>query len=40
MIITYVAITTFAMLDRFCLLPKPPPVLNEQYQAGWNTNQN
>ena len=33
---------TFAMLNRFCLLSKTPtpPVLNGQYQDGWNTNQN
>ena len=29
------------MLNRFCLLSKPrPPVVNGQYQDGWNTNQN
>ena len=33
---------TFIMLNRFCLLSKknPPPVLNRQYQSGYNTNQN
>ena len=30
------------MLNRFFSVKQnsPPPVLNEQYQAGWNTNQN
>ena len=30
------------MLNRFCLLSRNlhPPVLNGQYQDGWNTNQN
>ena len=29
------------MLNRFCVLSNlpPPPVLNGQYQAGYNTNQ-
>ena len=33
---------TFIMLNRFCLLSKPPPplFLNRQNQDGWNTNQN
>ena len=33
---------TFVMLNRFCLSSKTPhtPVLNGQYQDGWNTNQN
>ena len=32
---------TFIMLNRFCLLSRNPhpPVLNGQYQDGWNTNQ-
>ena len=28
------------MLNRFCLLSNPPPILNRQNQDGWNTNQN
>ena len=35
---------TFVTLSGFWLLskhePPPTPVLNGQYQAGWNTNQN
>ena len=34
---------TFVMHNRFWLLSKnlltPPPILNRQYQAGWNANQ-